>query len=185
MGIPDDSSGDSSPESSDSELPVSKPRSFLDSSPRSNLRSNRLSEGITTRPSNVPRAPPSYGSQSAIHDGVLTTNPRPNCDHIKLERLNVYDIFQFQLHLSEYKALTGIRLRAAPRVSEHVRSRVLTCEKVNMTDPLEFLQLSEKKLNQYLQRTIRPPTVPDFSQMLKRSVRFKTREGFVLSDKKL
>ena len=129
------------------------------------------------------RSPVRANLSGAVHDGILRTGPPEDTSDISLNVFSVSAWFNFEYRLTQYEFRNGIRLRAAARVSEDVIHRVLACNDVPITDPLQFLELSEKRLQRYLQRALRPVTVFDFATSLKRSTRFKssTRNPNVLS----
>jgi hypothetical protein len=171
LGILEEGSDlDSSESEHDSDSGSDRPPNVFDAKPLPRLRSERSrNDGSSLR--------------SAIHDGVLTTNVQESTSHIFLKSLEISAIFQFILQLSEYEARNGVRPSAAPRVSEYVRQRVITCPTVPVNDELMFVRLSEAKLMKYIQRTVRPLTVPEFSDKLRRAVTFPAPEKFELTKK--
>lgn len=59
-----------------------------------------------------------------VHGGALITKAQESTPHIHLKTLEVSDIFQFVLQLSEYETTNGVRPSAAPTVSHFVQQRV-------------------------------------------------------------
>ena len=106
---------------------------------------------------------------------------QPSFAHIKLEDLTVNQVFQFWTDILQYQTMYGIGLKPTTLVSRDARLTIMSKGKIR--SEIEFFQLSDKHLRQYIQHAVRPTDKVMFATTLEESLWFwpKGEDNFVLS----
>ena len=118
-------------------------------------------------------------SKSSSSSNVRIYADQPSYAHIQLGFLSLNTVFSFWSEIAKYAEKYDIALPAATLVTDDIRRQIMAVNSISRDRT--FYQLSHRDLARCIQKTIRPTSVPQFSQLLEHSLQWPTEQGRVLT----